>query len=234
MHARMSRVQTLEIGTDLGDRVSAEATLPLQAEAAFVFAHGAGAGMTHPFMTDVAQGLAERRIACLRYQFPSMQAARRRVDAAPVAHATVRAAVAAAASLWGPLPLFAGGKSYGGRMTSQAQAIAPLPGVGGLIFLGFPLHPSGKPDTARAQHLASIDIPMLFIRGSRDALAEAPQFDPTMAHLGAMVSRFDIAEADHTFHVLKRSGRHKEDVLAEVLDGLTLWTQAWRICPSLT
>lgn len=232
MQAHMSRTETLQITTDAGDTVSAEATGSPQAEAAFVFAHGAGAGMTHPFMTAVAQGLAERRIACLRFQFPYMEAARRRVDAAPVAHATVRAAVAAAASLWGALPLFAGGKSYGGRMTSQAQAIAPLPGVAGLIFLGFPLHPSGKPDTVRAQHLASIDVPMLFIRGTRDALAEAPQFDPVMAHLGAVASRFDIAEADHTFHVLKRSGRNDEDVLDEVLDGLALWTQAWRICPS--
>lgn len=232
MQARTSSVEKLEITTDAGDTVSAEATRPPRAEAAFVFAHGAGAGMAHPFMTAVAQGLAERHIACLRYQFPYMQAARRRVDAAPVAHATVRAAVAAAASLWGPLPLFAGGKSYGGRMTSQAQAIAPLPGVAGLIFLGFPLHPSGQPGTVRAQHLASIDIPMLFIRGTRDALAEAPQFDPVMAQLGAMASRFDIAEADHTFHVLKRSGRNEEDVLDEVLDGWALWTQAWRIRPS--
>jgi predicted alpha/beta-hydrolase family hydrolase len=232
MQAPMSRIEKLHIATDAGETVSAEATLPPQPEAAFVFAHGAGAGMNHPFMTAVAQGLAERHIACLRYQFPYMEAARRRVDTAPVAHATVRAAVAAAASLWGPLPLFAGGKSYGGRMTSQAQAIAPLPGVAGLVFLGFPLHPSGKPDAARAQHLASIGIPMLFIRGTRDALAEASRFDPVIAHLGDMASRFDIAEADHTFQVLRRSGRDEEDVLAEVLDGLTLWTQAWRIRPS--
>lgn len=232
MQAQTSRTQPLNITTGAGDTVSAEATLPPQAEAVFVFAHGAGAGMGHPFMTAVADGLAARNIACLRYQFPYMQAERRRVDAAPVAHATVRAAVATAASLWGPLPLFAGGKSYGGRMTSQAQAIEPLSGVAGLIFLGFPLHPSGKPDTVRAQHLDSIDIPMLFIRGTRDALAEASHFDPVIMHLGDIASRFDIAEADHTFHVLKRSGRDAEDVLDEVLDGLALWTQAWRIWPS--
>lgn len=229
----MTRTQKLHLTIDGNDTVSAEATVPPEADAGFVFAHGAGAGMSHPFMAAVAQGLAARRLACLRYQFPYMQAARRRVDPAPVAHATVRAAVAAADSLWGPLPLFAGGKSYGGRMTSQAQALDPLPGVVGLIFLGFPLHPSGKPDTARAQHLASIDLPMLFIRGTRDSLADAPQFGPVIERLGPLASRFAIAEADHTFQVLKRSGRTEEEVLAEVLDGLALWTQAWRIHPSL-
>ena len=229
----MTHIRNLEITAPDGATVAAVATQPGDAESGFVFAHGAGAGMNHSFMETAALGLAERRIACLRFQFPYMQAGKRRVDPAPVAHGTVRAAVSCAASLWPGLPLFAGGKSFGGRMTSQAQSIEPMPQVLGLIFLGFPLHPASKPGAERATHLASIDVPMLFIRGSRDALAEAPQFDPMVSGLGLIASRFDIAEADHTFHVPKRTGRSDDDALDEVLDALAVWTQAWKVRPAL-
>lgn len=225
----MTTHQHLQITTDTGATVDAVATLPAHADAAFVFAHGAGAGMDHPFMAAAAQGLAERRIASLRYQFPYMQAGKRRVDAAPVAQATVRAAVARAAVLWHGLALFAGGKSFGGRMTSQAQAIAPLPGVVGLIFLGFPLHPAGKPSAERAAHLAAVEVPMLFIHGARDALAEAALFQPMASGLGHMATCVEVDDADHGFHVPKRSGRTDAEVLDEMLDALAAWTQAWRI-----
>ncbi|KQP15800.1 alpha/beta family hydrolase [Pseudorhodoferax sp. Leaf267] len=222
----------LQLTTARGDVVSALATTPDTADAAYVFAHGAGAGMEHRFMQAVAEGLAARRVACLRYQFPSMQAGKRRVDSPAVAHDTVRAAVGLAQQLWAAMPLFAGGKSFGGRMTSQAQAIAPLPGVRGLAFLGFPLHPAGKPSVARAEHLADVDIPMLFVRGTRDALAEAAPFDEASAPLARRATRVDIAEADHGFSVLRRSGRTDDEALDEALDALVVWTQAWHIHPA--
>lgn len=217
--------RTLDLITDRGDTVSAIATCPDAVDAAYVFAHGAGAGMEHPFMAAVAQGLAARRIACLRYQFPYMQAGKRRVDGAEVAHATVRAAVAQAGALWPQAPLFAGGKSFGGRMTSQAQALDPLPGVRGLVLLGFPLHLAGKPSVVRAEHLAAVTVPMLFIRGTRDALAEAAPYGAAMAPLGRTATRVDIAEADHAFAVLKRSGRTDDEVLTELLDAFAAWTR---------
>ncbi|MGC3984526.1 MAG: alpha/beta hydrolase [Pseudorhodoferax sp.] len=223
------RTEALRLVTALGHGVDAVATTPADAEAAYVFAHGAGAGMAHPFMAAVAQGLAGRRIACLRYQFPYMQAGARRVDAAPVAHATVRAAVAWAHARWPACTLLAGGKSFGGRMTSQAQAIERLAGVQGLVFLGFPLHPAGRPGTERAAHLADIDLPMLFVRGTRDALAEPAPYAETVQRLGGMATHLAIAEADHGFHVLRRSGRSDEEVMEELLDGLWAWAQAWRL-----
>ncbi|CAN7225103.1 alpha/beta hydrolase [Pseudorhodoferax sp. LjRoot39] len=223
------QTESFILTTALGHGVDAIATTPDAFDAACVFAHGAGAGMAHPFIAAVAQGLAERRIACLRYQFPFMQAGARRVDAAPVAHATVRAAVAGAHARWPGCPLLAGGKSFGGRMTSQAQAIEPLPGVQGLVFVGFPLHPASRPGTERAEHLAEIDLPMLFIRGTRDALAEPEPHAQTMQRLGGMATHLAIAEADHGFHVLRRSGRSDEEVMDELLDGLWAWGQAWRI-----
>lgn len=228
----MSVSTMLDLALETGERVSAIATRPRCAESAFVFAHGAGAGMHHPFMAAVADGLAQRRIATLRYQFPAMQAGRRRVDSPPVAHATVRTAAAMASALWPRLPLFAGGRSFGGRMTSQAQAIDPLPGVVGLIFLGFPLHPSGKPSLERGVHLASIDVPMLFVHGERDALAETAEFDAMSKRLGSLASREDVATADHTFHVPKRAGTADNEIRESFLDTLTIWTQAWRIRPS--
>jgi predicted alpha/beta-hydrolase family hydrolase len=225
----MMPTQRLHLTTADGHVVDALATTPEDAQAAYVFAHGAGAGMEHPLMVRVAQGLAERRIACLRYQFPYMQAGKRRVDGAAVAHATVRAAVACAAALWPALPCFAGGKSFGGRMSSQAQASEPLPGVLGLIFLGFPLHLAGKPATTRAEHLDDIDVPLLFVRGTRDALAEPAPYATLTRHLGKWASHVEITEADHTFAVLKRSGRTDDEVLDEMLDAVLMWTQAWRI-----
>lgn len=227
----MEHATRLDIATTNGDTVSAIATTPATVESAYVFAHGAGAGMEHRFMEQAAEGLAERRIASLRYQFPYMQAGKRRVDSPPVAHATVRAAVDKAADLWPGVPLFAGGKSFGGRMTSQAQALDPLLGVVGLLFLGYPLHPAGKPSIDRAKHLADVDIPMLFVRGARDALAEPGPYAELSAALGVLASHVDAPEADHSFSVLKRSGRTDREVLDDVLDAVTMWTSAWRVHP---
>lgn len=227
----MTDTQRLSLSLPDGTAVAALATLPSLPEAplaAYVFAHGAGAGMEHAFMEDVALGLARRRIACLRYQFPSMQAGKRRVDSPATAHTTVRAAVALTRQLWPATPLFAGGKSFGGRMSSQAQAQSPLPGVRGLVFLGFPLHPAGKPSVARAEHLAAVQIPMLFIRGSRDALAEAGPHASMQAGLTGMASCVDIAGADHGFAVLRRSGRTDAEALDEALDAVLDWVQRQR------
>jgi len=206
--------------------VSAAATACDEVDAAYVLAHGAGADMNHSFMQRVAAGLAERRIATLRFQFPYSEAGKHRVDAPAVAHAAVRAAVGHANVVWPRTPMFAGGKSFGGRMTSQAQAEEPLAGVLGLIFLGFPLHPAGKPSLDRTPHLFDIGIPMLFVQGDRDALAEAPQYDKVTQQLGALATRADIDGADHSFSVLKRSGRTDGEALEEVLDWITVWTQA--------
>ena len=196
---------------------------PAQARGAYVFAHGAGAGMTHPSMAVIAEGLAERGIATLRYQFPYMDKGSKRPDPPAVAQATVRAAVAEAVRHCGELPLFAGGKSFGGRMTSQAQARAPLAGVRGLVFLGFPLHSAGKPSSERAKHLAEVNVPMLFLQGTRDALAELDLLEPVVKGLGARATLHLVQEADHSFHVLKRSGRDDHEVMAEVLDAFAAW-----------
>lgn len=225
-------IRQLQLTTARDDVVAAIATAPDTVDAAYVFAHGAGAGMDHRFMQAVAEGLAARGVACLRYQFPYMQAGKRRVDGPAVAHDTVRAAVGLSQQLWPATRMFAGGKSFGGRMTSQAQAIAPLPGVQGLVFLGFPLHPAGKPSVTRAEHLADIGIPMLFVRGTRDALAEAAPFDEISARLRPLATRMDIADADHGFSVLRRSGRTDDEVLDETLDAVVAWTQAWRVHPA--
>jgi uncharacterized protein len=205
--------------------VSGLLQVPEQATACYAVAHGAGAGMTHPFMEKAASGLGERRIATLRYQFPYMEQGSRRPDAPAIAQAAVRAAAAEALRCCPGLPLFAGGKSFGGRMTSQAQAIAPLPEVRGLVFLGFPLHPLGKPSTARAKHLSSIHVPMLFVQGSRDKLAEPRLLEPLVNDLPA-ASLLAIEEADHSFHVPARSGRNDGEVLDEILDGLSAWIGA--------
>jgi len=203
--------------------VSALLQAPPDARAGYVLAHGAGAGTTHPFMAAVAAALAERGIATLRYQFPYMEAGKKRVDPPALAQATVRAAVAAAARELPRLPLVAGGKSFGGRMTSQAQAAAALPGVRGLVFLGFPLHPAGRPSRERAQHLAAIDIPMLFLQGTRDELAALAELEPVVAALGERATLRLFAEADHSFHVPRRSGRTDAQVLGEALDALAAW-----------
>jgi uncharacterized protein len=218
--------QELRIEVENAASVSALLLSPPDAGACFVFAHGAGAGMTHRFMEMIASGLYERGIATLRYQFPYMERGGRRPDAPGVAHAAVRAAVTEASRRCPGLPLFAGGKSFGGRMTSQAQAIAPLPHIRGLVFLGFPLHPLGKPSADRARHLSSILVPMLFAQGSRDKLAELRLLEPLVNGLAAPVSLLVIEQADHAFHVPARSGRNDGEVLAEILDGLSAWIGA--------
>jgi hypothetical protein len=199
---------------------------PGDAKACLVLAHGAGAGMAHRSMAAIADGLSERAVATLRYQFPYMESGRKRVDPPPVAHAAVRAAVAAARELARDLPLFAGGKSFGGRMTSQAQAAAPLEGVGGLVLLSFPLHPAGKPSVERAAHLAKVAVPMLFVQGSKDALAELDLLTDTVAGLGPRATLQLVEGADHAFHVPAKSGRKDADVLAEALDVAASWIMA--------
>jgi uncharacterized protein len=203
--------------------VSALLRSPPRARACYVLAHGAGAGMTHAFMDAAAVGLAERGIATLRYQFPYMEAGKKRPDPPAIAHAAVRAAAAAAARELPKLPLIAGGKSFGGRMTSQAQAAAPLPGVRGLAFLGFPLHPAGRPSRERAQHLFGTDVPMLFLQGTRDELASLAELEPVIEALGERATLRLQQGADHSFHVPRRSGRSDAEVLDEMLDVLAEW-----------
>jgi predicted alpha/beta-hydrolase family hydrolase len=216
----------LTIAVQNGISVSALAQAPADASACLLLAHGAGAGMTHPFMQSVADGLEARGVASLRYQFPSMEAGGKRPDRPPLAHATVRAAVAQAARLFAGLRLFAGGKSFGARMTSQSQALEPLAGVEGLVFLGFPLHPAGIPATSRADHLVQVALAMLFVQGTRDKLADPAFLKPVVDGLGARATLMAIAQADHSFHVPKRSGRDDAQVLAEVLDGVVAWMRA--------
>jgi uncharacterized protein len=198
---------------------------PATAWAGYVFAHGAGAGMEHGFMTSFANGLAERGIATLRYQFPYMEQGSKRPDTPKVAHAAVRAAVAQAAQLLPGLPLFAGGKSFGGRMTSQAQALSPLPDVRGLIFVGFPLHPAGKPADERATHLFDVDRPMLFLQGTRDELAALELLQPLLARLGELATLALFEDADHSFHVRARSGRTDGQTLEAMLDTVAGWAR---------
>jgi len=218
--------QQLKFKVDHANAVSALLLHPPAARACFVFAHGAGAGMVHPFMEQVAAGLCDRGIATLRYQFPYMEKGSKRPDAPPVAHAAVRAAVAEAARGCPGLTLVAGGRSFGGRMTSQAQAIAPLAGIRGLAFLGFPLHPADKPSEARAKHLSDVHVPMLFVQGTRDKLAEPRLIEPLVARLGASASLHRVHEADHSFHVLARSGRNDGEVMREVITTLSDWIGA--------
>ena len=218
--------QKLQIAVEKAGSVSALLIRPAQERACFAFAHGAGAGMAHPFMETVAQGLGERGVATLRYQFPYMEKGSKRPDAPAVAHAAVRAAVAEAGRCCAGLGLIAGGKSFGGRMTSQAQAMSPLPGVDGLAFLGFPLHPAGKPSDDRASHLADIRVPMLFMQGTRDSLAELSLLEPVVKSLGPSASLHRVEGADHSFHVLARSGRNDREVMGEILDAFAGWIGA--------
>jgi uncharacterized protein len=218
-----SQTQSVDIAVAEGVRVSGLLDKPPRARACYVLAHGAGAGMAHPFMAAVAAGLAQRGIATLRYQFPYVERGSKRPDPPQLAQATVRAAVMQAQRLVPDLPLFAGGKSFGGRMTSQAQAAAPLPGVRGLIFLGFPLHPAGRPSQDRAKHLSDVCIPMLFLQGSRDALAALDELRPVCKTLGRRTTLQVFADADHSFHVPVRSGRTDAQVRDEVLDALATW-----------
>ena len=196
---------------------------PDDAKALYVFAHGAGAGMTHSFMASFANDLAERDIATLRYQFPYMERGSKRPDSPKLAHAAVRAAVGEAARLCPRLALFAGGKSFGGRMTSQAQAASPLPGVRGLVFVGFPLHPPDKPADERGAHLFQVQIPMLFLQGTRDELAELSLLRNLAVKLGARASLKLFDDADHSFHVPARTGKKDPQIRAEMADAMAEW-----------
>lgn len=203
--------------------VSGLLQVPPKARVCYVMAHGAGAGMTHPFMASFANDLAERRIATLRYQFPYMERGSKRPDTPKLAQATVRAAVAEASRLVPELTLFAGGKSFGGRMTSQAQAAAPLAGVRGLVFVGFPLHPPGKPGDERGAHLFDVHIPTLFLQGTRDEFAELSVLEALLNKLGACATLTLFDDADHSFHVPARSGKNDAQIRAEMADSLAAW-----------
>lgn len=213
----------LRIPVEVSDDVSALWLDPPEATALLVFGHGAGAGMRHAFMETMATALAERRIATLRYQFPYMEAGRRAPDRRPRLVATVRAAVAAARDRAGGLPLLAGGKSMGGRMTSTAASEAPLDGVEGLVFFGFPLHPAGRPGSERGAHLTSVKLPMLFLQGSRDALADLDLLRPVLSEIDPAPRLHVVEGADHGFHVLKRSGRTDAEVIDELRDTTARW-----------
>jgi uncharacterized protein len=219
-----SDAKPVTISVDDATTVSGLLLTPPQARACYILAHGAGAGMTHSFMAATATELGERGIATLRYQFPYMEKGGKRPDTPKTAHAAVRAAVDAATRLLPGLPLIAGGKSFGGRMTSQAQAAAPLPNIRGLVFLGFPLHPANKPSQDRGRHLADVHIPMLFLQGTRDALAMLDQLEPVVRALGKRATLTLFADADHSFHVPARTGRKDPEVRGEVLDALAAWT----------
>jgi predicted alpha/beta-hydrolase family hydrolase len=195
---------------------------PADAWALYVLAHGAGAGMRHPFLESLADALAACGVATLRYEFPYMEAGARRIDAKPVLEARVREAVAAA-QVHG-LPLFAGGKSMGGRMTSQAQAREPLPGVRGIAFVGFPLHPARRPSVARAEHLREVHVPMLFLQGTRDELADLALLRPIVSGL-PLAQLHVVDDADHSFHVRKKSGRTDADVMAELAQTFARWAK---------
>jgi len=206
-----------------GGTISGLLQTPAGAHACYVFAHGAGAGMNHAFMASIAQGLAERGIASLRFNFPFMEQGSKRPDSPALAHAAIRAAVAEAARHMPDVPLFAGGKSYGGRMSTQAQAAQPLPGVKGIVLVGFPLHPAGKPSTERAAHLVDVKLPMLFLQGTRDALADLDLISQTTASLGKKTNLHIVDGADHAFHVLVRSGRTDAQVREELCDTMAAW-----------
>jgi predicted alpha/beta-hydrolase family hydrolase len=215
--------QGVKIAIGETEHVSGLWQAPSSARACLVLAHGAGAGMTHKGMSAIADGLAARGIATLRYQFPYMERSSKRPDPPAVAHAAVRAAVAAAARLAPKLPLFAGGRSFGGRMTSQAQAKAPLAGVRGLVFFAFPLHPPGKPSTERAEHLKEVSVPMLFLQGTRDEFAMFDLLRPAVAKLGRRATLKLFDDADHSFHVPAKTGRKDAEMMAEILDAAADW-----------
>jgi predicted alpha/beta-hydrolase family hydrolase len=212
---------TIELGD--GSTVSGLLRLPARASVLYALAHGAGAGMDHPFLAAVADGLAARGVATLRYQFPFMERGSKRPDPPRLAHATVRAAAAAAARAVPGLALFAGGKSFGGRMSSQAQAAAAMPGVAGLAFLGFPLHPAKRPASERGEHLAAVTCPMLFLQGTRDDLADLALITALCERLGPRATLALVDDADHSFHVRARSGRNDAQALAAMLDTMAEW-----------
>ena len=204
--------------------VSALLVSPARPDALYVLAHGAGAGMRHAFMETMAARLAARGVATLRYQFPYVENGSRRIDPEPLLLDTVRAAVAMGREAAGGVTLIAGGKSMGGRMSSRAAAASPLEDVAGLAFLGFPLHPAGQPGISRAEHLAKVSVPLLFLQGTRDTLAELPLLRPVVDKLGARATLHIVEHADHMFHVLKKSGRTDEQVLDELADTVASWS----------
>lgn len=210
--------------SDTTGDVSAILVQPTDARLVYVLAHGAGAGMRHPFLARLVEALGERSVATLRYQFPYMERKARRPDPPGVATATVRAAVALAHRLAPDLPLIAGGKSFGGRMTSTAQAEAPLPGVRGLAFLGFPLHPPGKPAVTRGEHLDAVRVPMLFLQGDRDEFAELILLRQVLRKIGSRATLHLVHGGDHSFSVPKKSGRPVDEVFAELATTIADWS----------
>jgi hypothetical protein len=221
----MSEGERLRFTVPGAGEVSAILVRPAKARWLLVLAHGAGAGMTHPFLEKLARELADAGVASFRYQFPYMEERRRAPDSPAVATATVAAAVRAAAEAAPGLPLLAGGKSFGGRMSSQAAAQQLLQGVRGLVFFGFPLHPPDKPATKRAEHLASVQVPMLFLQGTRDTLADLKLLRPVCMDLRKLATLNVIETADHSFHVLKSSGKTDADVLRELAQTTAAWAE---------
>lgn len=214
---------TIEVGG--AGEVSALYARPRGARWLYVMAHGAGAGMRHPFLSSMADRLARRKVATLRYQFPYMEGGKKRTDSPAVAMATVRAAVETAGEIAPRLPIIAGGKSFGGRMTSQTQAESRLPGVRALAFLGFPLHPPGRPGTKRAAHLADVKLPMLFLQGTRDTLADLVHVHEVVNSLGERATLHIVEGGDHSFKTLKSAGRSEGDVLDELADTIVTWLE---------
>jgi predicted alpha/beta-hydrolase family hydrolase len=224
MSATVRQDLTLDVGSEIGS-VSALLTRPSDAAALLVLAHGAGAGMRHRFMEGIAEALAERGVATLRYQFPYAESGRRRPDRAPILVATVRSAAAAALGVAPDLPVMAGGKSMGGRMTSIAHAEAPLPGVRGIVFLGFPLHRPGDPSDRRADHLFHVNIPMLFVQGTRDRLARVDRLRAIVLRLDGRASLHVVEDGDHGFDVLKRTGRSTSEVYMDMAGAVRAWIE---------
>jgi predicted alpha/beta-hydrolase family hydrolase len=222
----MINVDRVTIPVEGTGTVSGLLSAPAASNICFVLAHGAGAGMTHSSLEAMALGLGERGICTLRFQFPYMERGSRRPDKPEVAHKAVRAAVATARELLPEAVLFAGGRSFGGRMTSQAQALSPLPCVGGLVFFAFPLHPAGRVSVERADHLSAVHIPMLFLQGTRDDLAHVPEMRGVCERLGQKASLKLLDHADHAFQAPARSGRSKADILREMLDHAAEWTKS--------
>jgi predicted alpha/beta-hydrolase family hydrolase len=225
----LAGTRELKLDIERAGTVSALLTEAARPRACFVFAHGAGAGMRHSFMEQVAAGLAQCGVTTLRFNFPYMEQGSRRPDAPAIAHAAIRAAVAEAARRYPGLPLIAGGKSFGGRMTSQAQAKASLASVRGIAFFGFPLHLDGKPSTERADHLAKVDIPMLFLQGTRDKLADIGLVGEVTKGLGQKATLHVVEAGDHSFQVLKKSGRSNDETMTEILDAFAAWLDKLKI-----
>jgi len=219
----MNEPERIQIAVNADITVSALFLHPPSAHACYVFAHGAGAGMEHAFMTATAQELADLGVATLRFQFPYMERGSKRTDPPALCHATIRAAVDTATRRLPNIPLFAGGRSFGGRMSSQAQAEAALPNVRGLVFLGFPLHPAGRPETTRAVHLVKVTIPMLFVQGTRDELAKLSLLEPLVEQLAPRTTLHRLQDADHSFHVPAKTGRKDPEVRKEALISVNEW-----------